>query len=519
MDKKLACKIVRPDGHWGTGYLISPQKVITAYHVVKDMEWVSIEFVGREIGKFRLTLDADTLCWKDERLDVALLRCVDISPDQVPPHPRQVCLPDCPTAVFFQAFPRFAVEDLNLHTGEQCWGATIEKFDANDECADVKYEKGPLDRSRWDGASGALLFENKASPQRPVAVLTHRQDREMAPAQLWATPLYALLHGERRGESFRQALGWDELRQGALRQRLERALRDLQSVPETKGYNLLRNRLEPQDDSGAEGIAAELLFRRNLEDVHECLQDVFSTARMKSQSLSEADSRHLFEIFDLLLPLRFIDTRPQVAECVQAGSAVMVRVAGGRPLAEIIMAGAEGVRAQWVPLNLKTVRNIDEFPEEGPMDFAGVGAMQSWAPPPVGDSDAANSGSVARVDQQACGILAAIMAIRGELYTGDMRGLVVDLQVSRRTAENLVRLCRGVRTVCKQASIERGGRLMYLVVRPRSGDSRCLEPYRRVQELIPELPVVELLPAGEGDQLDLDYGELVYARLVKTHGM
>lgn len=518
MDKKFACKITRSEDDWGTGYLISPQTIITAYHVVKDAESVQIEFVHPEIESFDLKLNNAILCWHDESLDVALLRCEQIPIDLVPPHPRQVCLPDRPLDVFFQAFPRFAVEDLKAKAGEQYWDATIEKFAATDTCADVKYQDGPLDRSRWGGASGALLFEDKVPPQRPVAVLTHRQDRDMEQAQLWATPLYALLHGDSTREAFRKALGWDQMRLSSLRESLAEHLIRLRQLAGGEGYRLLLARLGCQQEFQPDQLV-DLLLQRDLADLKRCLRELVMTE--KPDSLPDDDHSLLLDLLDLLLPLRYLETRPDVSVALQSGKPVLVSVGGGRPfaLAEVILAGADGKRAKWVPLYPKQISTGGETSPGAPPDFAGRRSIKSWAPPTEGDAGQSDLGKTAWIDRQAANILAAIVAISGELYTGKLRALVLNKQMGRDSADDLKNLAAVVSEICAFSSAGDEGRSLYCVVQPPAGDTRWILPYHRIQELIPQLAVVQVVPATEGNAHDLGYGELVYVGLVKKYGM
>jgi hypothetical protein len=217
MDPKLVCKIeVRETSGQvkrGTGYIIAPDRVITAAHVVRDAADSpdAIQLYCGEGPKRSLVGGACAVLWNGQLeptpVDVAVLEC------SLPPHliPRDLVLlhgrlpqPVLWHASGFSTAAREWQQDA-IHT---YYGEMPVVAEHNGETS-VDCTNGPrptvdaTEAELWGGVSGSSIFE-KAGSQRLLAVVTHFVGGKLLPSLL-VVPLPHLLTRPR----FCEAISFD----------------------------------------------------------------------------------------------------------------------------------------------------------------------------------------------------------------------------------------------------------------------------------------------------------------------
>lgn len=186
----------------GSGYLVTPHLVLTAWHVVQGMTAVRVHLGTPSDGE---AVDAHVV-WQHEGLDVVLLR-LDGDGRRVPPRLRWFrahWVRWMPASFVTYAFPRFepAGKFLTGRLGSEAGGGVHFA---------VRLSFVPHEQRDWSGASGANLFVWG----RLVGVVSNRKARE--PAFLYAAPFESLmadgdfarlLHDDMPASRLRRSRAW-----------------------------------------------------------------------------------------------------------------------------------------------------------------------------------------------------------------------------------------------------------------------------------------------------------------------
>ena len=393
VQSRLVCKIEveTSDGkRRGTGYPITPDRIITAAHVIADAKRAKEGSAEGDARRITLSygLPAQTLTtpvwleWSGEpTVDVAVLRC-QLPPDLQPTHRLVTDSLDKLTEWHAQGYTDFGRQKRPDHKDN--YHGTLDAL--LKECPTVVLDvgNGLTQVQQWRGGSGSVAFEADM-PQRPLAVITQHQDGKKLD-QLVAVPIAYLLHAEGVRDGFRRAIRFatyeqrrsyrDEVIQSVTMQLQFLELPVLQQVVHAINASLPHGSVQLDIERGekvlAKDAAVTLVSQAAVMDVVARLVGLMET-------LAPDAAHHVAEIIDALLPLNYA---PGVVQGLQDQLTsyqlgLIDNMVSTRTLAEIIMAGYDQQPARFVPLadghtdvRGRTAIDCSDAPEEGPGDVA-----------------------------------------------------------------------------------------------------------------------------------------------------
>lgn len=332
-----------------SGYPVAPGRILTARHgllpnVDHNDKTIQVRWHQQPKDDPSREWRPATICWNDEGLDAALLRCefpVEleqgrgwISAEQ----PRE----DARWSAV--GIPRAGDQDaetsgpFHFHGGVYSASDTEDRFDIGVEDAAEGWEW-------WEGASGMAIFVER----RIIGIAVSCREATQA-RRFRASPTWKMLEDP----AFRQAIGYDERkeRREAAETALVTAIMDGSAVRKVLG-NLLGVALrDPQLQS--KKIAKALLdlpVAKAIEALDQAQQG------LGGDHCSDQDRQALAKILGVVMPVLF-------DEGVQAGvraqlerSPLLELPVGIETVAEVVMAGARGRPAQFGPR-----RDRDAFP-------------------------------------------------------------------------------------------------------------------------------------------------------------
>lgn len=397
MQPDLVCKITvqTPDGkQWrGSGYPITPNRIITAAHVVADaayQEEPAVPGAARQIpltfGSQETRIDgpiAVVWCGAEVGVDVAVLSC-QLPLALQPAHALLTTPPSTPIAWHAQGYTDFG--STKRPGGKDAYEGTLPQFSATEATVALGCPDGPVTSKKWAGGSGSVAFDRDTS-QTALAVITTYQSGKKRD-QLMAVPLCYLLHADNTSQGFHHAIQFAAYeRRRDYRERVIEVIAATlaaltpatlktvaQALQELSAENPSGLRLDLDQPALATATAECMVSHLAVTDVIGCLDSLM-------EDLGPAVAERLDDIIDALLPLHYA---PGVMHRLQAQLAadqlgLLESEVSTRTLAEIIMAGYDQQPARFATLtdgqaNMRgaTALDYDDEPEEGP----GHGASQ-----------------------------------------------------------------------------------------------------------------------------------------------
>ncbi len=396
MESKLVCKIdvETSDGRKlrGTGYPITPDRMITAAHVVTDAKRAK---EGSADGDPRcITLSCGlpaqkltTPVWlewsgREQGVDVAVLRC-ELPPDLLPIHHLATQSLDKLTKWRAQGYTDFGKRRRPDHKDD--YYGTLGTLAIESPTVVLNVDNGLTQAQQWRGGSGSVAFEADM-PQRALAVITACQDGKKLD-QLVAVPLGYLLHADGIRDGFRRAIQCETYAQRQKHYQhvidaIASQLKTLGKALGEEGVYKIVDHLCADDTLNTQGIdrqVNEAILPGKIATcfvTHSAVIDVVRSLMALGKKLGTPPTEAVSAIIDHLLPLNYapaiIHDLRERSTGQQLVGLIEDKVAT-QTLAEVIMAGYDGQPATFVVAGgehprLRGERALDycDGPEEGP---------------------------------------------------------------------------------------------------------------------------------------------------------
>ena len=516
MKPELVCKIeVRTEEgeeSWGSGYPITPNRIITAAHVVADAARVGETTLEGDVRDIKLTFGPTGktverpvyLEWCDEKVDVAVLRCK--LPDEFRPIHQLLTEPRT-HKTDWEAKGFTVYGDKNRPNKLDDLHGRLASFAEADSSVALEAGNAPLKSKQWKGGSGSVAFDEKT--QTALAVITDYAGGKKLD-ELIGVPLCYLLNSELTKDSFRSAIQYarhqeqkkyrdqvvHEIQEGLSQFSRESLLMIAKAIRQLAGGETSGIDLKNHEEVLAEQTAICIVNHSAVSTVVGCLVGVM-------QNMDRQDSRTIANIIDQVLPLNYApDVIRRLQEQLSQGKlGIVTDEVATRTLAEIIMAGYEQSPAKYIEVARRRTNDIpgrtaldyQEDPESGPSVLSRVRDMLCDL--------AALQDSIWGLEVEQARRNDGRELSDAEL-TQDIEGYVNTLQAAIETAPDI-----------------HEGRRLYCVLGPpkdephRDARLRVLE---KIAEYLPDLLFVELRDNKNADKQELKMRNYIVARLVRT---
>ncbi|ETW92516.1 MAG: hypothetical protein ETSY1_43280 [Candidatus Entotheonella factor] len=390
MDPKLVCKIltstVEGKTGRGTGYPITPNRIITAAHVVDDALPVAGDDSNSDVRQIRILFGVEEKAVKgpvviewsgtDAGVDVAVLRC-ELEAEGQPGHelltePSKASMPWC--ARGYTEYGKAARPG-----GKDAYYGKLVPFAEDEPFVALGCQDGLVSSQQWAGGSGSVAFLDAPMVHKALAVITDYQGGKKQD-QLLAVPLNYLLNSKVTREGFRKAIEFEEYQQResyrdrcvdimtALLKQLSKDFTNQIAVEMIEDFsNGQDTGIDLEGSKCAQQTAAYMVNHL------EVLEAVGYLSYLRERAEGH-ETEVIYEMIDHLLSLNYA---PAMVRRLQAQVALnqfgfVENEIATRTAAEIIMAGYDQKPAQFVVLS-----NEDYRPQGRP-------ALNSYAVPEQG---------------------------------------------------------------------------------------------------------------------------------------
>lgn len=518
MNPDLVCKIqVQTTGGKtarGSGYPITPNRIITAAHVVADAMRVESDSSAGDARDITLSFGVSGkdvpgsvyIEWSDAGIDVAVLRC-ELPAELQPAHKLLATPPNTPIKWFAQGYTDFGKR--MRPGGKDGYEGTLTKFSESEATVALGCDAGLIDSKQWAGGSGSVAFDS-ATAQTALAVITDYESGKKLD-HLVAVPLCYLLNSETTRDGFSRAIQFETYQRRkshyeAVMSVIVENLKALKPEPLQKiakeihqlaGADFSGIKLDSNNEMLARQVAVCLVDYKAVTDVSGCL------ARLR-RSLEHEYGANIDIIINHLLPLNYA---PQVihhlAEQVTGNRFRLVEdEIATRTAAEIIMAGYDQQPAKFVGLT-------DDN------DLRGQVALDYLKEPVVGPGE--KPSAMLGVLRTVRDCLIDLVTLHGKTFRNlsnrpDITGN--DEAAVRRDIEKYTNQLSGMLRM--RGNLE--GRTIYCVLKlPEDLHERAfrLEVLREVSRCVPKLIFIELAPSYSERESELQELMMeVHARLL-----
>jgi Trypsin-like peptidase domain len=346
----------------GTGYRLCDDRILTAAHVVKGAETITVEHDAAD--GVPIAEEAEVL-WENRDLDVAVLAC--------PPAPAPFThLASGPLAdrsswesrgCARAAGPGRSVADSMVSLAGKA-SAVVEHQDR----FELAVEAPPADVKDWSGISGAPVFVDG----RIYGVLREAPE-DFVGRRLHATPIHRLMaiDGFVQAANLEQADRWEHL----LSEARDLLVKDSAVAKVVAAQNDGWRQVFAKD--GTVGLADEILERGRVEEVlsamHKAHHALLGTDRRGSAATIE-------KVLALIVPVLY--DRNLVYSLPGPGGAILEVPVATRTIAEIVMAGVDARGYRYRPMEdarsyPEPIASVAGFPEPG-IDFDGDRAFKDF---------------------------------------------------------------------------------------------------------------------------------------------
>ena len=518
MDARLVCKIVthtaNGETYRGSGYPITPNRIITAAHVVDAATLVEGDESGAEARHIEVSFGVEgkaakgpvVIEWSGTSVDVdvAVLRC-ELEAEWQPGHelltdPPKTTMEWC--ALCYTEYGKATRQD-----GRDPYSGKLVSFADSAPTVLLTCDDGPKLSQQWAGGSGSVAFES-ATPSKAIAVITDFQDGRKLD-QLIAVPLTYLLacdgfpdaiqfEAYQQRESYRDRCVeimttlMSELPKGFLSQMAAEIIADFSNGHDTG--------IDPDGGKCAQQTADYMV---NHLDVMEAV-GYLSSLRDRAEG---HEFQGIDKMIDHLLSLNYGSSivRRLQAQVAHNKFGFVENEIATRTAAEIIMAGYDQKPAQFVVLS-----DADPRPQGRP-------ALSPHAAPEQGIGDLNSDTS----------LLLAVRSDLIELLSEKDRVLGLPAQIRRRSVASPVddkTLEAEIQTYATQLrgalnafrrGVHRGRRMYCVLTLPEEGAQRDFRKrvLRKICEYIPDLVFVELI-ANPTDEREYEVETYVQMRFL-----
>jgi hypothetical protein len=316
----LVCRIVvtTANGTYrGSGYPITPNRIITAAHVVSDAGSKAEAALAGTARDITLTFGArakplDTpvfIEWCDTEIDVAVLRCQLPAALQPAPAPELLTAPpQTPMQWHAQGYTDFG--KAKRPGGKEEYSGTQPKFSAEEATIALSCDVGLIDPEQWAGGSGSVAFDVETS-RTALAVITTYQSGKTHD-QLIAVPICYLLNSAATRDGFRRAIQFD-----AYQRRKDYSAEVIQVIASklkalgAEALKRVAQEINALPNRGQTGINLELAQEALADEAavcivsHTAVTDVVGCLVGLMQELRQEVSDKVADIIDHVLPLNY----------------------------------------------------------------------------------------------------------------------------------------------------------------------------------------------------------------------
>lgn len=505
MDPNLVCKLVTAiangDIPRGTGYPITPNRIITAAHVVEDALRAEGDRSDADVRQIRIYFGVReeavegpvAIEWSGAAVgvDVAVLRC-NLKAQWQPGHElltaaSQHSMNWC--ARGYTAYGKTAARP----GGKDAYYGKLVPFAEDESCVALGCHDGLISSEHWAGGSGSVAFLDAPMVHKALAVITDYQGGKKQD-QLLAVPLNYLLNSEATREGFRRAIEFEayQQRESYRDQCVDRITGLLQKLTDRLKEDIAEGIIQDYakgDDIGinpgdSKHVAAQIAaYIVNHLEVMEAAGYLFNlTLRVK-----ECDTEILHGIMDYLLALNYTPdvVRRLYAQVVYNRFGFVENAVATRTAAEIIMAGYDQQPANFVLIAGKEDRiqglpalNVDAAPEQG-----------------LGDLDP-DRGLLLAVRSDLLGLLREKDRVLGLPTRVGQKSPVgpIEDEALKREIQTYATQLRGA-LMAFQQGVHRGRRMYCVLILPQEPKQREFRKrvLHRICEYIPELVFIELI--------------------------
>jgi hypothetical protein len=525
-DPDLVCKLVvqtvSGKKYRGSGYPITPNRIITAAHVVADAAPVAdpdpkgdARQIILSFGPEGQTIDTPVYiewCGVDDDVDVAVLRC-QLPSELQPTHRLLTKPPDTPVKWFARGYTDFGKQ--NWPGGKDDYHGELTKFGDSESTVPLDCEQGLITSVQWQGGSGSVAFDS-ATAQTALAVITDFQGGKKLD-QLVGVPICYLLNAAPTQDGFRRAIRFD-----AYQRREDHRTRVIAAAASRlKALNAcLLKRVADAVNQLVEESTSKIDLEKAIEvlakETATCIVDRCAVTDVVAdfvglmQELEQEDSARVADIIDHLLPLNYAPglvhrLRDQLAD---GRVGLVENEVATRTLAEIIMAGYDQQPARFATLT------------SGNAGVRGRTALDPEAGPEEGPSDPGS---------HTTGLLRAVRNFLGDLVAlKDVTPVSPNVPPQRRGHDghsdaDLHREIAGyatrLRGVLQGMSRVHQGRTVYcvLMLPPEETPERRfrVQMLGAVRQHVPQLVFVELMPPDRAEALEFEVEYYIQARLIR----
>jgi hypothetical protein len=521
----LVCKIVvqtvSGKKYRGSGYPITPNRIITAAHVVADAAPVAdpdpkgnAQQIILSFGPEGQTIDTPVYiewCGVDDDVDVAVLRC-QLPPELQPTHRLLTKPPDTPVKWFARGYTDFGKQ--KRPGGKDDYHGELTKFGDSESTVPLDCEQGLITSARWQGGSGSVAFDS-ATAQTALAVITDFQGGKKLDV-LVGIPICYLLNAAPTKDGFRRAI-----RFGAYQRREDHRTRVIAAA--ASRLKALNACLLKRVADAVNQLVEESTSKIDLEKAPEALAketatcivdrcvvtDVVADFVVLMQDLEQEDSAQVADIIDHLLPLNYAPglvhrLREQLADDrVGLGENEVAT----RTLAEIIMAGYDQQPAKFATLT------------SGNTGVRGRTALDPEAGPEEGPSDpGSHTTGLLRAVRNFLGDLVAAKDVTLGLPKGPLQRREHDGHSDANLQRDIKNYATRLRGALRGISRMHQGRTVYgiLTLPPEETPERgfCKQVLGTVRQHVPQLVFVELIP-DQADEREFEVESYIQTRLIQ----
>ena len=390
MDPNLVCKIVTTTvvgkSYRGTGYPITPNRIITAAHVIDDAALTEEAAPDTDVRQIRIFFGVEekevegpvAIEWSGMAVgvDVAVLRC-ELEAAWQPGHELLTEPPKALIEWYARGYTEYGKS--GRVGGKDAYYGKLAPFADDEPVVALGCHEGLVSSQQWAGGSGSVAFLNASTVRQALAVITDYQGGKKQD-QLLAVPLNYLLNSDTTREGFRQAIQFEAYlhRESYRDQCVEIMTALLDELQEDIANQIATDIIE--DFSNGQDIGIDIGGSKCAQQTAAYLVnhlDIMEAVGYLSYLRERAEGHEIEVIHKMIDHLLSLNYAPSIVRRLQAQVAhnqfgFVENEIATRTAAEIIMAGYDQKPAQFVVFSEDDDRpqgrpalNVHAAPEQG----------------------------------------------------------------------------------------------------------------------------------------------------------